>query len=73
LKKGNGGRHDVYHRAVQEHEEMDRLDIENWEKSLVPRPYPRRVYRLKDLVKRMTPRNVHTEIDFGELVGREAL
>lgn len=34
---------------------------------------PRRVYRLEDLVKRMTPRNVHKELDFGGPMGRETL
>ena len=41
--------------------------------ALVLRPYLRRVYRLEDLVKRITPRNVHDEFDFGGPVGREAL
>jgi antitoxin MazE len=40
---------------------------------LVVRPHLRRVYRLEDLLKRITPRNVHDEVDFGGLVGREAL
>lgn len=30
-------------------------------------------YRLTDLVNGITPENRHTEIDFGEPVGREAL
>jgi len=33
----------------------------------------RHVYRLEDLVERITPRNVHHEFDSGEPVGREAL
>jgi antitoxin MazE len=49
------------------------LDIEVRKGTLVLRPHLRRVYRLEDLVKRMTPRNVHTELDFGGPVGREAL
>jgi antitoxin MazE len=51
----------------------DDLDIEVRKGTLVLKPRLRRVYRLEDLVKRMTPRNVHTEIDFGRPVGREAL
>jgi len=43
------------------------------EKALMLSPHLRRVYRLEDLVKRMTPRNVHTEIEFGRPMGREAL
>lgn len=41
--------------------------------ALVLKPHLRRVYRLQDLLKRMPPRNVHTKIDFGPPVGREAL
>ena len=51
----------------------DDLDIEVRKGALVLRPHLRRVYRLEDLVKGMTSRNVHKEIDFGGLVGREAL
>lgn len=51
----------------------DDLDIEVRKGALVLRPHLRRVYRLEDLVKRMTPRNVHKELDFGGPVGREAL
>jgi hypothetical protein len=32
----------------------------------------RHVYRLEDLLKRITPRNLHRELDFGGPVGREA-
>ena len=51
----------------------DDLDIEVRKRALVLRPHLRRVYRLEDLLKRMSPRNVHKEIDFGGPVGREAL
>ena len=51
----------------------DDLEIEVRKGALVLRPYLRRVYRLEDLVKRITPRNVHDEFDFGGPVGREAL
>lgn len=51
----------------------DALDIEVRKGTLVLRPHLRRVYRLEDLVKRMTPRNVHKELDFGGPVGRETL
>ena len=51
----------------------DDLDIEVRKGVLVLRPHLRRVYRLEDLVKLMTPRNVHKELDFGGPVGREAL
>ena len=51
----------------------DDLDIEVRKGALVLRPHLRRVYRLEDLVKRMTPRNAHKALDFGGPVGREAL
>ena len=47
------------------------VDIEVREGTLVVRPYLRRVYRLEDLLKCITPRNVHREVDFGGPVGRE--
>jgi antitoxin MazE len=53
--------------------EKDSVEIEVHEGTLVVRPHLRRVYRLEDLLKRITPRNVHDEVDFGEAVGREAL
>ncbi|MDH3769671.1 MAG: AbrB/MazE/SpoVT family DNA-binding domain-containing protein [Nitrospirota bacterium] len=53
--------------------EKDCVEIEVQEGTLVVRPQPRRVYRLEDLVKRITPRNVHKAMDFGEPMGREAL
>jgi antitoxin MazE len=51
----------------------DDLEIEVREGTLVLRPHLRRVYRLEDLVKRISPRNLHKELGFGEPVGREAL
>ncbi len=51
----------------------DDLEIEVRKGALVLRPYLRRVYRLEDLVKRITPQNMHDEFDFGGPVGREAL
>jgi antitoxin MazE len=53
--------------------EKDAVDIEVHEGALVVRPHLRRVYRLEDLVRRITPTNVHREVDFGGPVGREAL
>lgn len=51
----------------------DALDIEVRKGVVVLRPHLRRVYTLEDLVKRMTPRNMHKELDFSGPVGREAL
>ena len=53
--------------------EKDPVDIEVREGALVVRPHLRRVYRLEELLKRITSRNVHHEIDFGGPAGREAL
>jgi antitoxin MazE len=50
--------------------EKDAADIEVQEGRLVVRPHLRRVYRLEDLLKRITSRNVHHEIDFGGPAGR---
>ena len=50
----------------------DDLEIEVRKGALVLKPHLRRVYRLEDLVKRITPRNVHEELDFGNATGREA-
>jgi antitoxin MazE len=53
--------------------EKDPVEIEVRKGTLVVRPHLRRVYRLDDLLKRITPRNVHEEVDFNGPVGREAL
>ena len=52
--------------------EKDLVEIEVRKGTLVVRPHLRRVYRLEDLLKRITPRNVHEGVDFGGPVGREA-
>jgi len=51
----------------------DDLDIEVKKGALILKPHLRRVYRLEDLLKRITLDNVHHEIEFGGSVGREAL
>ena len=38
---------------------------------LVVKPARRRKYRLKDLVRQMTSKNIHDEVDGGAPVGRE--
>ncbi len=53
--------------------EKDSVDIEVREGTRIVRPHLCRVYRLEDLLKRITPRNLHRELDFGGPVGREAL
>ena len=51
----------------------DDLEIEVRKGALVLKPSLRRVYRLEDLLKRITRRNLHKEFAFGPPVGREAL
>ena len=53
--------------------EKDCVELEVQEGVLVVRPQHLRVYKLEDLVKGMTPRNLHEAMDFGEPVGREVL
>jgi len=53
--------------------EKDPVEIEVRKGTLVVRPHRRRVYRLKDLLNRIAPRNLHDEVDFGGPVGREPL
>jgi len=50
---------------------QDDLDIEVQDGNVVLKPHLRRVYHLEDLVKRISPKNVHGEIDTGTPVGRE--
>ena len=51
----------------------DDLDIVVKKGALILKPHLRRVYRLEDLLKRMTTQNVHDEIGFGGPVGHETL
>ncbi len=51
---------------------QDDLDIEVQDGNVLLKPHIRRVYRLEDLVKQITPKNVHGEIDTGIPVGRES-
>ena len=51
--------------------EQDDLEIEVQDGNVVLKPHVRRVYRLEDLVKQITRKNEHGEIDTGIPVGRE--
>jgi len=51
--------------------EQDDLEIEVQDGNVVLKPHVRRVYRLEDLVKQITPKNMHGEIDTGTPVGSE--
>lgn len=50
---------------------QDDLEIEVQDGNVVLKPQLRKVYRLDDLVKRITPKNLHGEIDTGSPIGRE--
>ncbi len=51
---------------------QDDLEIEVQDGNVLLKPHLRRIYRLEDLVKQITPKNVHGEIDTGTPVGRES-
>lgn len=51
--------------------EQDDLEIEVQDGNVILKPHVRRVYRLEDLVKQITRKNVHGEIETGTSVGRE--
>jgi antitoxin MazE len=48
------------------------VDVSLSEGRLVAAPVARRQVRLKDLLRRITKRNMHAETDTGPSVGREA-
>jgi antitoxin MazE len=47
------------------------VDLSVKDGDLVVRPARRRTYQLKDLLRRVTAKNLHDEVDTGEPVGRE--
>ena len=47
------------------------VDLSIHDGDLVVRPARRRKYRLKALLRKMTARNLHGEVDSGHPVGRE--
>ena len=51
--------------------EQDDLEIEVQDGNVVLKPHIRRVYHLEELVKQITPKNVHGETDTGTPVGSE--
>jgi antitoxin MazE len=50
---------------------QDDLEIIVSDGNVVLKPHIRRVYRLEDLVKGITSKNVHGEIEVGRPTGRE--
>jgi antitoxin MazE len=50
----------------------DAVDVREESGRIVIEPVRRKEYDLEELVKRITPRNLHEEADFGVPVGKEA-
>jgi antitoxin MazE len=56
------------------HLELDEtVDVREESGRVVIEPAQRKEYDLGELVKRITPTNLHDEVDFGRAVGKEAL
>jgi antitoxin MazE len=50
----------------------DSVDVREESGRIVIEPVTRREYTLSELLKRITPENLHEEADFGKPVGKEA-
>jgi antitoxin MazE len=50
----------------------DSVDVREESGRIVIEPVPRKEYDLSELLKRITPKNLHEEADFGRRVGKEA-
>lgn len=48
------------------------VDLREESGRIIIQPLHRKEYRLADLVRRITRRNVHEEVDFGGPMGKEA-
>lgn len=53
--------------------ERDQLEIEIRDDKVVLLPRKEREYTLKELLKGVTKKNLHKEVDFGAPIGREML
>jgi len=49
----------------------DSVDVREESGRIVIEPVPRKEYDLAELLKRITPENLHKEADFGRPVGKE--
>ena len=50
----------------------DSVDVREESGRIVIEPIPRKEYDLSELLKRITPENLHEEVDFARPVGKEA-
>jgi antitoxin MazE len=48
------------------------VDLSIRDGDLIVKPATRRTYRLRDLLRRVTAKNVHGEVETGRRVGRES-
>ena len=48
------------------------MDVREESGRIVIEPLPRNEYDLTELLKKITPENLHDEVDFGRPVGKEA-
>ena len=48
------------------------MDVREESGRIVIEPVPCKEYDLSELLKRITPENLHGEVDFGRPVGKEA-
>jgi antitoxin MazE len=48
------------------------VDLSLRDGTLILRPARRRIYRLKELLEKVSNRNLHREVDTGNAVGRES-
>jgi len=56
------------------HLELDEtVDVREESGRVVIEPVQRKDYDLAELIERITPKNVHDEVDFGKAVGKETL
>lgn len=49
------------------------VEVNETEDGVIIRPVGKKEYSLKELVKKITPQNRHTEVDFGCPVGKELI
>ena len=50
----------------------DSVDVREESGRIIIEPSPRKEYNLSELLKRITPENLHEEVNFGKPVGNEA-
>jgi antitoxin MazE len=49
------------------------IEIDKSDDGIIIKPIGKKEYSLKELVRRITPKNQHSEVDFGRPMGKELL